>query len=99
VLGLLAVAVVPATVVYAEQTSAIRLIWSGAAVPIAFVLGLAAVVAARAGRRSAGLTLRGRTGAGAARVGRLLGILGLLIAGSGTIALVVYALLTYRGRT
>ena len=39
-----------------------------------------------------------RSGEGAARVGRLLGIVGLLLAGTGTIALVVYALLTYRGR-
>ena len=62
------------------------------------VFGLAALFAARAGRRRAELTLR-RSGARTAVVGRFLGLFGLLFAGTGTISLVVYAILSGRGRT
>ena len=66
--------------------------------PVAALLGLAAMGAARAGRRRAQLTLR-RSGARTAALGRFLGLFGLLFAGTGTISLVVYAILSWRGRT
>jgi hypothetical protein len=98
-LGLLATAALPAAIVYAERDIELELIWAGVAVPVAFVLGLAAVAAARAGRRRAQMTLLRRGGSATARVGQFLGLLGVLLAGTGTIALAVYAILSYRGRT
>jgi hypothetical protein len=96
-LGLLATAALPAAVVYAERSVRLELIWAGVAVPVAFLLGLAALAAARAGRRRAQMTLLRRSGSATARLGRLLGLLGVLLAGTGTIALAVYAILTYQG--
>ena len=97
-LGLLAILAIPAAVVYADRSPRVELIWAGVAVPVAALLGLAALFAARAGRRRAQLTLR-RSGARIAVVGRFLGLFGLLFAGTGTISLVVYAILSWRGRT
>src|SRR5215208_359480 len=97
-LGLLAVAAIPAAAVYADRSARVQLIWAGIAVPAAFVLGLLAIAAARAARRRAQMTLLGPRGSTTARVGSLLGTLGLLLAGTGSIALLVYAILTYRGR-
>ena len=97
-LGLLATAAIHAAVVYADRSPSVELIWAGAAVPVAALLGLAALGAARAGRRRAQLTLR-RSGARTATLGRFLGLFGLLFAGTGTISLVVYAILSWRGRT
>jgi hypothetical protein len=97
-LGLLATLAIPAAVVYADRSPRVELIWAGAAVPIAALLGLAALGAARAGRRRAQLTLR-RSGARTAVVGRFLGLFGLLFAGTGAISLVVYAILSWRGRS
>ncbi len=97
-LGLLATLAIPAAVVYADRSLRVELIWAGVAVPVAALLGLAALGAARAGRRRAQLTLR-RSGARIAVVGRFLGLFGLLFAGTGTISLVVYAILSWRGRT
>ncbi len=97
-LGLLATLAIPAAVAYADRSPRVELIWAGVAVPVAALLGLAALGAARAGRRRAQLTLR-RSGARTAVVGRFLGLFGLLFAGTGTISLVVYAILSWRGRT
>ena len=97
-LGLLATLAIPAAVVYADRSPRVELIWAGVAVPVAALLGLAAMGAARAGRRRAQLTLR-RSGARTAVVGRFLGLFGLLFAGTGTISLAVYAILSWRGRT
>ncbi len=97
-LGLLATLAIPAAVAYADRSLRVELIWAGVAVPVAALLGLAALGAARAGRRRAQLTLR-RSGARTAVVGRFLGLFGLLFAGTGTISLVVYAILSWRGRT
>jgi hypothetical protein len=45
------------------------------------------------------MTLLRRSGSNMARVGRLLGLGAILLAGTGTISLVVYGILTWRGRT
>jgi hypothetical protein len=97
VVGLLGAAALPAAVVFADRNRDVELIWSAAGVPAALLLGLGALALARRGRRRAELTLLRRRGSGAARVGRLLGVLALLLAGTGTTALLVYALLAYRG--
>lgn len=98
VLGLLAAAALPATVLYAERSGRLDLIWLWPAVPAALVLGIAALAAARAGQKRAGIAVLRRRGAGIATLGRLLGLLGVLLAGTGAIALAVYGILTYRGR-
>jgi hypothetical protein len=99
VVGLLAAAALPAAVAYAYWTERIDLIWAGLAVPAAALLGLLALALARRGERRARMTLRGRSGSFSVRLGRLLAVLALLLAGSGLTALAVYAALTYRGST
>jgi hypothetical protein len=96
-LGLLAAAALPAAVAYAYSSSTLQLIWAGVAVPVALVLGLGAMSAARRAERRARMTLLRPSGSAVARVGRLLGLLGLLLAGTGAIALAVYGFLTWRG--
>ena len=98
-LGLLAAAAIPLAVVYADRSPRVELIWAGVAVPVALVLGLAAIAAARAGRRRAQMRLVRRSGSATARIGRLLGYLGVLLAATGVVALLVYEILTYRGGT
>ena len=97
-LGVLATAALPAAVWYADRDTSVELIWAGVAVPAAIFLGLGAIAAGRAGRRRAERTVQ-RSGAGAARAGRFLGLIGMLIGWTGAIALLVYAILSYRGRT
>jgi hypothetical protein len=96
-LGLLAAAALPAAVAYAYSSTTLQLIWAGVAVPVAFVLGIAAITAARRAERRAQMTLLRRSGSAVARLGRLLGLLGVLLAGTGAIALAVYGFLTWRG--
>jgi hypothetical protein len=95
--GLLGAATLPAAVAYAYWSERVPLIWAGAAVPGAALLGLIALALARRGERQARMTLLRRSGSLSARIGRLLATLGLLFAGSGLTALAVYAALTYRG--
>jgi hypothetical protein len=96
--GLLGVAVLPAAIYVAETRVDIALIDSAAAIPIAALLGVSAILLGRRGRRRSGLTVTGR-GAGAARMGRALGLLALLLAGTAALALGWYALLTWRARS
>ncbi len=95
--GLLAVAAVPVAIAVTERRSDVELIWAAAGIPVAVVFGFAAVLVGRRGVRAAQLTVGGR-GAALARVGRGLGVLGLLLAGTGISSLVVYAILTVRSR-
>ena len=95
--GLLAVAVLPATVAYAYWSDRLPLIWAGVAVPVAIVLALVALALARRGERRARMTFVRRSGSFSVRLGRLLATLGLVLAGSGLTALAVYAALSYRG--
>jgi hypothetical protein len=99
VVGVLAVAALPAAIWYVDRDITIDLIWASVAIPVAYVLGAIAMILARAGRRRAQMTLLRRSGSGAARLGRLLGLAGILLAGTGTISLAVYGILTWRGRT
>lgn len=97
VLGLLAVAALPAAIAVTEWRPDLELIWAAAGIPVALVFGLAAVLLGRRGVRAAQRTVGGRGGA-LARFGRGLGLLGLLLAGTGISSLVVYAILTVRSR-
>jgi hypothetical protein len=96
--GLLGVAALPAAIFAAEWRADVALIDAAAAIPVAALLGFAALWLGRRGRRRAERTVAGR-GAGTARVGRTLGLLALVLAGTAALALGWYGLLTWRGRS
>jgi hypothetical protein len=93
-LGLLSLATLPAAVVAARESDELTLVQAGLAVPVAAVLALAALWLARRARRRADRTLDRVGGRGTARVGKLLGGLGLYVAATAALALGVYALLS-----
>jgi hypothetical protein len=93
VVGLLAVAAIPAGVGVARYTR-VTLLQSAVSIGVAAVLGAYALLLARRGRERVQLTL-GRSGGGtAARIGRMLGILALWGAGAAGLAVGFYGLLT-----
>ncbi len=93
VLGALATLTLPVAIVGTRYSRSYELLHAGFAIPLAVVFGISAIVLARRARARDRATL-GRAGGGrAARVGRFLGILGLCIASSASIALGVYAVL------
>jgi len=88
------VAAVPAGVAVSRYSERVSLLEAAGAVPVAAVLGLAAVLLARGARRRIERTL-GRAGGGAAaRLGRALGLLGLYVAATAGLALGFFGLLT-----
>ncbi len=92
-LGVLSVATMPAAILATRYSGSYDLLHAGFAIPVALVLGFAAVALARRARARDDLTL-GRAGRRrTARVGRALGILGVCIASAATVSLIVYALL------
>jgi hypothetical protein len=93
-LGLLSLATLPAAVVVARESDDLTLVEAGLAVPVAAVLALGSLWLARRARRRADRTLDRVGGRGAARVGKLLGGLGLYVAATAALALGVYALLS-----
>jgi hypothetical protein len=93
VLGVLATLTLPVAIAATRYSGSYELLHAGFAIPLAVGLGIFAVVLSRKARALDRATL-GRAGGGRmARVGRFLGILGLCIAASATIALAVYAVL------
>jgi hypothetical protein len=95
VVGLLSLATLPAAVFVARDRDDLTLVEAGvAAVPVAAVLGLLGLWLARRARRRADRTLDRVGGRGAARVGKLMGGLGLYLAATAALALGVYALLS-----
>ena len=98
VFGLAGVAAVPAAIAVTERRADLELIYAAAGIPVAFLLGLVAILLARRARRRSRLTVSGR-GARPARVGNALGLLALLLAGTAALAVGWYALLTWRGRS
>ena len=93
VLGALATLTLPVAIFATRYSDSYDLLHAGFTIPFAAALGIAAIILARRARALDRATL-GRTGGGrAARIGRLLGILGLCMAASATIALSVYGVL------
>jgi hypothetical protein len=86
----LAVAAIPVGVLITNYRNDLRLIHAGWAVPIAAVLGFVAVRLARRARRKLERTVGRAGGVVPARIGRILGWLGLYLALIGTIALAFY---------
>ncbi len=93
VLGLLAVAAVPAAIALSEQVESVELLHAGAAAPVAAVVGLVAIALARRARQQIQLTLGRVGGARVAWTGRALGMLGLYLAVTAALAVGFYGLL------
>jgi hypothetical protein len=87
------VAAVPAGIALARETRLVTLVNSSGSVAVALVLGLSAIILARRARERVQITLGRAGGEGAARVGRALGILGVLIGATAALALGFYGLL------
>jgi hypothetical protein len=93
-LGLASVACLPAGVGIARYSD-VDLIQAGYAVGPAFVIGLAALLVARAARRRSERTIGRVGGERTARIGRVLGVLGIYLALAGALSLAVYEILDY----
>ena len=93
-LGLVSVACLPVGVALAHYSD-VDLIQAGYAVAPAFVVGVGAVLFARAARRRSERTIGRVGGRRTARIGRLLGILGIYLALAGALSLAVYEILDY----
>ena len=88
--GLLAAAAIPVGILITNYRNDLRLIHAGYAVPVAAVLGFVAIRLARRARRRLERTVGRAGGAMPARLGRILGWLGLYLALIGAIALAFY---------
>jgi hypothetical protein len=92
-LGLLAVATLPAAIIFAERWDRITLLESSVAIAPALVLALAAVLLSRRARRAIELTLGRVRGSKLALAGRLLGYLALYLAVTASISVATYYVL------
>jgi hypothetical protein len=90
VVGLLAVAAIPVAVLITNYRNDLRLLHAGFAVPVAAILGFGAVRLSRRARRKLERTIGRSGGAVPARLGQILGWLGLYLALIGAIALGFY---------
>ena len=92
--GLVAAAAIPAAVAAAEWLGYYELLHAAAAIPVALVLGVAALVLARRGRERLQRTVGRAGGEGAARAGRILGALAVCLAITASISVGFYVVLT-----
>jgi peptidoglycan/LPS O-acetylase OafA/YrhL len=92
-LGLVAVATLPAAILFAERGDRITLLESSVAIAPAFVLGLMAVVLGRRARNAIDRTLGRMKGSKLAGLGRFLGYLTLYMAVTATISVATYYVL------
>jgi len=93
IVGLAAVAAVPAGVAAARQLAGVRLVDASWTIPIAFGLGLLAIGCANLARARIQRTLGRAGGEGRARAARLLGSLGICLALTAAISVAFYELL------
>ena len=92
--GILSILAVPAGVLAARELRSVTLIDSSGSIAVAALLGWAAIVLARRARERVQITLGRAGGEGAARAGRALGIVGLIVAGTSALALGFWGLLS-----
>jgi hypothetical protein len=92
-LGLAAVATLPAAILFAERWERITLLESSVAIAPAFIFGLAAVFLGRRARQAIERTLGRVRGYKLARVGRFLGYLALYMAVTASISVATYYVL------
>jgi hypothetical protein len=91
--GLAAVATLPAAILFAEKWDRITLLESAVAIVPAFLLGFTAVLLGRRARRGIDRTIGRVRGYKLALVGRLLGYLALYLAATGSISVATYYVL------
>lgn len=84
----------PAGVILARESQRVTLRTATASIAVALLLGWLAILQARRAREYVQLTLERAGGEGAARTGRLLGILGVLLATTAALAVGFWGLLT-----
>ncbi len=87
-------AAVPAGVLLARESDRVSLLQSSGSIVVGVLLGLLATSFARRARAQIAITLGRAGGERAARLGRALGVLGLLIGASAALALAFYGLLS-----
>jgi hypothetical protein len=95
--GIGATATIPVAVYATRFSDRYDLLHAGFAIPVAVVLGVAALLLARPASRLSALSLNDGAGSGIATAGRVLGVVGLCLAASALVALGVYGLLEYVG--
>ena len=94
VVGLLSVATMPAAIVATRWSDRYELLQAGFAIPLGAALGLLAIALARRARSRLAPTLGHPRGSRTARLGRLLGLLGFLLALTASGSLAVYWILS-----
>ena len=92
-LGLVALAAVPAAIVLAQRSQRLDLIDAAWSIPPAFAAGVAALLHARGARGTFARTLERAGGAGRIRTGKILAVAGICLALSASIAIGFYELL------
>jgi len=85
----------PASIAISQELRTWKLLAAFAAIPVAAVLGFAAIAFARGARRRIELTLGRARGRGVARLGRALGLLGIYLACTGVLTVGVYYALSH----
>ncbi|HEU0248054.1 MAG TPA: hypothetical protein VFR38_13295 [Gaiellaceae bacterium] len=95
--GLASVATLPVAIYVTRFSGEYELLHAGFAIPLAAVFGFVALALARRSRTRGVLSLSVARAPGLARLGRVLGIVGLCMAAAGVVSLVVYGLLEYVG--
>jgi hypothetical protein len=91
--GLLAVAAMPAGILLAAYSSRVDLTYAAAAIPVAIGLGSVAVALSRSARRHSQISLGRVGGLASARIGGVLGLLGLYLAAMALLAIAFFGLL------
>lgn len=94
--GLASIATLPVAIYLTRYSESYELLDAGLSIPVTAGLGLVSLTLARRALLRSALALGGRT-PGAARAGRVLGVIGLCMAASALVALGVYGLLEYVG--
>ena len=96
VAGLASIATLPIAIYLTRYSESYDLLDAGFAIPVAAGFGLVSLALARRARLRSAVTLEGRRPV-TARVGRVLGVVGLCMAAAAVVSLTVYGLLEYVG--